>query len=82
MGPAHIEELHSALAQDRETVILNVGNPQCAVFVRDFDFDWRRLGAEVERIRAFPIAPTFRSCAWWIDIRSTSASSSAARAKP
>jgi diaminopimelate epimerase len=22
-------------------VILNVGNPQCAVFVGDFDFDWR-----------------------------------------
>lgn len=54
MGPAHIEELHSALVPGRETVILNVGNPQCAVFVRDFDFDWRRLGAEVERDPRFP----------------------------
>jgi diaminopimelate epimerase len=34
--------------------ILNVGNPQCAVFVRDFDFDWRRVGAMIERHSLFP----------------------------
>jgi diaminopimelate epimerase len=34
--------------------ILNVGNPQCAVFVDDFDFDWPRVGAILERHPRFP----------------------------
>lgn len=38
----------------REVAILNVGNPQCAVFVHDLDFDWRSLGAEIEPHRHFP----------------------------
>jgi diaminopimelate epimerase len=54
MGQAHIGELHSALIPGRQAVILNVGNPQCAVFVPDFDFDWRTLGAEIERHPRFP----------------------------
>jgi diaminopimelate epimerase len=54
MGQAHIEELHSSLVPGSETVILNVGNPQCAVFVADLDFDWRTLGAELERHPRFP----------------------------
>ena len=59
MGRAHIEDLHSTLAPGRECVILNVGNPQCAVFTTDFDFDWsafdwRKLGAELERHPRFP----------------------------
>jgi len=54
MGPAQIEELHSAIVPGRETVILNVGNPQCAVFLANFDFDWRALGAELERHPRFP----------------------------
>jgi diaminopimelate epimerase len=29
--------------------IVDVGNPQCVVEVDDFDFDWRSLGAEIER---------------------------------
>jgi diaminopimelate epimerase len=33
---------------------LEVGNPQCAFFVDDFDFDWQALGAEVERHPHFP----------------------------
>jgi len=37
-----------------EATILDVGNPQCAVFVQDFDFDWRGLGAEIERHPRFP----------------------------
>lgn len=37
-----------------EATILNVGNPQCAVFVEDFDFDWLKTGAELERHRHFP----------------------------
>ncbi len=56
MGAAQIEELHSTIAPGRDAVILNVGNPQCAVFVPDFDFDfdWRTLGAQLERHPGFP----------------------------
>jgi diaminopimelate epimerase len=54
MGRAQIEELHATLAPGRECVILNVGNPQCAVFTPDFEFDWRSMGAELERHRRFP----------------------------
>jgi len=54
MGRAVVEELHATLVSGRECVILNVGNPQCAVFVSDFDFDWRTLGAELERHPHFP----------------------------
>jgi diaminopimelate epimerase len=37
-----------------EATILDVGNPQCAVFVENFDFDWRAMGAELERHPRFP----------------------------
>lgn len=37
-----------------DATILNVGNPQCALFVDDFDFDWKALGAEIERLPLFP----------------------------
>lgn len=54
MGRAVIEDLHAILVPGRESVILNVGNPQCAVFTGDFEFDWRTLGAELERHPLFP----------------------------
>ncbi len=54
MGRAQVEELESSIVPGRKTVILNVGNPQCAVLVDDFDFDWRSLGAELERHPRFP----------------------------
>lgn len=54
MGRPEIEELHANLTPRLECVILNVGNPQCAVFVADFDFDWRTMGAELERHPRFP----------------------------
>ena len=38
----------------REVTSLSVGNPQCAVFVDDFNFDWRRVGAEIEGHPHFP----------------------------
>jgi diaminopimelate epimerase len=38
----------------RSVTIVDVGNPQCAVQVADFDFDWRSLGAEIERHPHFP----------------------------
>jgi len=38
----------------RACTILDVGNPQCALFVDDFDWDWRAVGAEIERHPRFP----------------------------
>lgn len=38
----------------RDVTLLWVGNPQCAVPVEDFDFDWRAMGAEIERHPQFP----------------------------
>jgi diaminopimelate epimerase len=54
MGRAVIEELYAMPIPYLESVVLNVGNPQCAVLVADFDFDWRGLGAELERHPRFP----------------------------
>jgi diaminopimelate epimerase len=34
--------------------LLDVGNPQCAVPVTTFEFDWRALGAEIECHHHFP----------------------------
>ena len=53
MGRAHVEELQTEI-EGRDATILNVGNPQCAFFVRDFDFDWAALGARVSRMPRFP----------------------------
>jgi len=38
----------------RDVTLVWVGNPQCAVPVADFDFDWRAMGAEIERHPRFP----------------------------
>ncbi|MEI9973050.1 MAG: diaminopimelate epimerase [Ignavibacteriota bacterium] len=38
----------------RDVTLLDVGNPQCAVPVDDFDFDWRKMGAEIESHPHFP----------------------------
>ncbi|MGO9232173.1 MAG: diaminopimelate epimerase [Bryobacteraceae bacterium] len=38
----------------REVTLIDAGNPQCAVPVADFDFDWRAMGAEIERHPHFP----------------------------
>jgi diaminopimelate epimerase len=37
-----------------EVTLVDVGNPQCVVQSPDFDFDWRSLGAEIERHAHFP----------------------------
>lgn len=59
MGEARIEAGHlrfqlQCRAGVRECTILYVGNPQCALFVDDFDFDWKALGAEIEWHPQFP----------------------------
>ncbi len=38
----------------RDVTLLWVGNPQCAVPVADFDFDWRAMGSEIESHPHFP----------------------------
>jgi diaminopimelate epimerase len=53
MGRAVIEELH-ATAEKRDAVILNVGNPQCAVLVEHFNFDWQAMGARLASHPRFP----------------------------
>ncbi len=37
-----------------DCAILDVGNPQCAVFVKNFDLDWVQIGAEIEHHPCFP----------------------------
>jgi diaminopimelate epimerase len=37
-----------------DVTILDMGNPQCAVMVDDFDFDWRQMGKELEFHPHFP----------------------------
>ena len=38
----------------RDVTLIDAGNPQCAVPVADFDFNWRAMGAEIERHPHFP----------------------------
>jgi diaminopimelate epimerase len=38
----------------RDVTLLWVGNPQCAVPVENFDFDWRAMGVEIESHPHFP----------------------------
>lgn len=38
----------------QEVTILNVGNPQCVVFVASFPENWAALGAQIERHPEFP----------------------------
>lgn len=59
MGKPRVEpgEQHCGLVVGEDIydcTILWVGNPQCAVFVDSFDFDWRAVGAAIERHPRFP----------------------------
>jgi diaminopimelate epimerase len=59
MGPAAYreDEIRTALSTSAgafDVTILNVGNPQCAVFVENFDFDWRKAGVASEWHERFP----------------------------
>jgi diaminopimelate epimerase len=59
MGPAAYreDEIRTALSTSAgafDVTILNVGNPQCAVFVENFDFDWRKAGVAIEWHERFP----------------------------
>jgi diaminopimelate epimerase len=53
MGLPRVVELR-ATVQGRDAVLVDVGNPQCAMPVDDFDFDWQAIGAATERDPRFP----------------------------
>jgi diaminopimelate epimerase len=57
MGVPRIEALREMLELStgpREATLIDVGNPQCAYLVENFDLDWRAVGAETERHSRFP----------------------------
>lgn len=51
MGSPVVEDL---MGGPNGSTIVNVGNPQCALFVDNFDFDWPAVGAQLERHDRFP----------------------------
>jgi diaminopimelate epimerase len=53
MGNIRVLDLR-AKVRGLDAVTLDVGNPQCAVLVDDFDFDWRSAGAAIETDPRFP----------------------------
>jgi diaminopimelate epimerase len=57
MGLPIVEELRSSLmlgGREWDVSILNVGNPQCAIFVQEIPEDWRMIAAEAEGLKRFP----------------------------
>ena len=59
MGSAKVAagDLETTLELSSGTVscaVIHVGNPQCVVFVDNFDFDWAKMGAEIETNSRFP----------------------------
>jgi diaminopimelate epimerase len=57
MGQPRLEELHASLylaGREFDATILNVGNPQCAIFGGELPEDWRSVAAEAERHPRFP----------------------------
>ncbi|HKD07547.1 MAG TPA: diaminopimelate epimerase [Bryobacteraceae bacterium] len=53
MGDVRVVDLNVSV-QGHDAVIVDAGNPQCALMVKDFDFDWRTAGASIERDSRFP----------------------------
>jgi len=57
MGQPQIGELRTRLHlanHDYDATILNVGNPQCAIFVDEFPDDWRAAAQQAEGHERFP----------------------------
>lgn len=57
MGPARVTAARHTLALRSgplDVTLIDVGNPQCALEVAGFDFDWTALGREIEGHPAFP----------------------------
>jgi diaminopimelate epimerase len=57
MGLPRVEDVHAAIhlaGTDFDATILNVGNPQCAIFVERFPDNWRVAAQQAERHERFP----------------------------
>lgn len=57
MGVPRTEELQTSMhagGRDFDATLLNVGNPQCVLFVRKLPEDWRLVAQECERDNRFP----------------------------
>jgi diaminopimelate epimerase len=57
MGLPEIEDVHTTLqlvGTDFDATILNVGNPQCAIFVDQFPTNWQVAAQQAERHQRFP----------------------------
>jgi diaminopimelate epimerase len=54
IAPGNLRHMLPLAGGARECSIVWVGNPQCVFFTGDFEFNWRTLGAEVERHPRFP----------------------------
>lgn len=57
MGAPKLEELHAQMhlrGRLFDATLLNVGNPQCALFVDNLPADWRAVAAEAEAHPRFP----------------------------
>jgi diaminopimelate epimerase len=57
MGLPKVEEISATLhlaGADFDATILNVGNPQCAIFVTQFPDSWRIAAKQAERHERFP----------------------------
>jgi diaminopimelate epimerase len=57
MGLPRTEELRAALhlaGRDFDATLLNVGNPQCAIFIDKLPPDWRLIAQQCERDDRFP----------------------------
>jgi diaminopimelate epimerase len=57
MGLPKVEDLYTTIqlaGSDFDATILNVGNPQCAIFVEEFPENWRVAAQQAERYQRFP----------------------------
>lgn len=57
MGLPTVEELHATMhlaGADYDATLLNVGNPQCAIFVSQLPPNWRAIAQEAEGDKRFP----------------------------
>jgi diaminopimelate epimerase len=57
MGLPKVEDIHATIdlaGTGFDATILNVGNPQCAIFVERFPDNWRVAAREAERHERFP----------------------------
>ncbi len=57
MGLPAVDQIHATLhlgGTDFDATVLNVGNPQCAIFVERIPDDWQAAAQEAERHERFP----------------------------